>query len=80
MERRHARSSENKSSPLHKIKMNCIITFCYWCSSEYKDEAIVVILGSFQKKKKGRYCRILIKMKRDLGIGFSHLFFVFCFC
>ncbi|WMV59374.1 hypothetical protein MTR67_052759 [Solanum verrucosum] len=28
--------------------MNCIITFCYWCSSEYIDDpvAIVDILGS----------------------------------
>ncbi|WMV28378.1 hypothetical protein MTR67_021763 [Solanum verrucosum] len=45
---RNSRNFDNKSSPLHKIKMNCIITFCYWCSSEYIDDpvAIVDILGS----------------------------------
>lgn len=45
---RNLRSFENKRSPLYKIKMNCIITFCYWCSSGYIDDpvAIVDILGS----------------------------------
>ncbi|WMV25081.1 hypothetical protein MTR67_018466 [Solanum verrucosum] len=45
---RNSSNFHNKSCPLHKIKMNCIITFCYWCSSEYIDDpvAIVDILGS----------------------------------
>ncbi|CAN4119661.1 unnamed protein product [Withania somnifera] len=45
---RNSRCYENKSSHLHKIKMNCIITFCYWCSSEYIDDPVVIvdILGS----------------------------------
>ncbi|WMV19468.1 hypothetical protein MTR67_012853 [Solanum verrucosum] len=45
---RNSRNFDNKSIPLHKIKMNCIITFCYWCSSEYIADpvAIVDILGS----------------------------------
>lgn len=29
---RNLRYFENTSSPLHRVKMNCIITFCYWCS------------------------------------------------
>ncbi|WMV50538.1 hypothetical protein MTR67_043923 [Solanum verrucosum] len=45
---RNSRSFDNKSSLLHKIKMNYIIAFCYWCSSESIDDpvAIVDILGS----------------------------------
>ena len=44
---RNSRCFESVSSPLHRIKTNCIITFCYWCSSEYIDDpvAIVDILG-----------------------------------
>ncbi|WMV55749.1 hypothetical protein MTR67_049134 [Solanum verrucosum] len=44
---RNMRCFESSSSPLHRIKMNCIITFCYWCSSEYVDDPIAVrdILG-----------------------------------
>lgn len=34
---------ESMSSPLHRIKMNCIITFCYWYSSEYIDDPVVII-------------------------------------
>ena len=45
---RNSRCFESVSSLLHRIKTNCIITFCYWCSSEYIDDpvAIVDILGS----------------------------------
>ncbi|WMV09773.1 hypothetical protein MTR67_003158 [Solanum verrucosum] len=45
---RNMRCFESISSPLHRIKTNCIITFCYWCSLEYVDDPIVVIdiLGS----------------------------------
>ncbi|KAG5611511.1 hypothetical protein H5410_022792 [Solanum commersonii] len=44
---RNMRCFESSSSPLHRIKMNCIITFCYWCSLEYVDDPIAVrdILG-----------------------------------
>lgn len=41
------RCFESVISPLHGIKMNCTITFCYWCSLEYVDDPIAVrdILG-----------------------------------
>ncbi|WMV45910.1 hypothetical protein MTR67_039295 [Solanum verrucosum] len=39
---RNMRCFESSSSPLHRIKMNCIITFCYWCSSEYVDDPIAI--------------------------------------
>ena len=44
---RNMRCFESVSSPLHRIKMNCTITFCYWCSLEYVDDPIAVrdILG-----------------------------------
>ncbi|KAG5600446.1 hypothetical protein H5410_031816, partial [Solanum commersonii] len=40
---RNSRSFDNKSIPLHKIKMNCIITFCYWCNSEYIDDHVAIV-------------------------------------
>ena len=44
---RNMRCFESVSSPLHRIKINCTITFCYWCSLEYVDDPIAVrdILG-----------------------------------
>ena len=44
---RNMRCFESVSSPLHRIRMNCTITFCYWCSLEYVHDPIAVrdILG-----------------------------------
>ncbi|TMW85959.1 hypothetical protein EJD97_022184 [Solanum chilense] len=40
---RNLRCFEGISSLLHRIKMNYIITFCYWCNSEYVDDPITII-------------------------------------
>ncbi|KAG5609260.1 hypothetical protein H5410_020541 [Solanum commersonii] len=37
---RNSRCFEGNNSSMQKLKMNCIISFCYWCSSKYKDDPI----------------------------------------
>lgn len=47
-EEKNSRCFEGNSSSIQRIKMNCILSFCYWYSSEYIDDpvSIVDILGS----------------------------------
>ena len=45
---RNARCFEDRSNPVQKIKLNCILLFCFWCKQMYTEDTLTIIdiLGS----------------------------------
>uniref|UniRef100_A0A0V0IAJ9 Putative ovule protein n=1 Tax=Solanum chacoense TaxID=4108 RepID=A0A0V0IAJ9_SOLCH len=40
---RNSRCFENRSNSLQKIKVNCILLFCFWCRQAHSKETVEIL-------------------------------------